>query len=215
MLVDPTVDVAGAAELADSLSTAFLVVLERLNPVERAVFLLREVFDLPFAEVAEVVDRSETNCRQILVRARRHVHEERPRYATSDTDRDALAARFFAAAQDGDVAGLVAMLSSDATMTGDGGGKAAAFTEPLTGAVTIARVLAAIFRRGRTEGAWTELVGFNGQTGLLGRDAQDRVVFAMTLDVVDGRVAGILSVVNPDKLAHLGPVSDLALRHRS
>jgi RNA polymerase sigma-70 factor, ECF subfamily len=212
MLVDTTVDVAGAAELADSLSTAFLVVLERLNPVERAVFLLRDVFDLPFAEVADVVGRSETNCRQILVRARRHVHDDRSRFATSGADRDALATRFFAAAQEGDVAGLVAMLAEDATLTGDGGGKAMAFTEPLSGATTIARVLSAIFRRGRALGAQTELVAFNGQTGLLGRDPEGRIVFAMTLDIAEGRVEGILSLVNPDKLAHLGPVSDLGLR---
>jgi RNA polymerase sigma-70 factor, ECF subfamily len=214
MLVDRTVDVAGAAELADSLSTAFLVVLERLNPVERAVFLLRDVFDVPFDEVATVVDRTEANCRQILVRARRHVHEDRSRFASSGTDRDALAARFFAAAQEGDVAGLVAMLAEDATLTGDGGGKATAFTEPLSGGLTVARVLSAIFRRGRTEGARMEVVTFNGQTGLLARDGEDRVVFAMTLDIAEDRVRGVLSVVNPDKLGHLGPVSDLALRDR-
>jgi RNA polymerase sigma-70 factor (ECF subfamily) len=214
LLVDRSADVAGAVELADSLSTAFLVVLERLNPVERAVFLLREVFDLPFAQVAEVVDRSEANCRQILVRARRHVQEAQPRFESSRAERESLAERFFAAAREGDVAGLVDLLAADATLTGDGGGKAFAFREPLHGAVTVARALAGILRRGAAEGVRTEVVVFNGQPGLLGRDREDRVVFAMTLQIADGRVLDVASVVNPDKLGHLGPVSDLARRDR-
>jgi RNA polymerase sigma-70 factor (ECF subfamily) len=210
LLVDEGADVAHAVEVADSLSMAFLVLLERLAPVERAVFLLREVFDYDFAEVAEVVGKTEDNCRQILVRARRRVADERPRFEASRAERDALAERFFAAAQDGDVDGLVALLAADATFTGDGGGKATAFPRPIDGGLPVARVVAAIFRRGRSLGMRAEPAQVNGQPGLTARDADGAIVSAMALDIAGGVVLGVRSVVNPDKLGHLGPVSDAA-----
>lgn len=212
LLVDESADVARAAEVADSLSMAFIVVLERLAPVERAVFLLRDVFDYSFAEVAEVVGKSEDNCRQILVRARRRVEDERPRFEASRAARDALAERFFAAAQDGDVDGLVELLAADATFSGDGGGKATAFPRPIDGGRAVARVLAALFRRGISLGMRAEVTQVNGQPGLLTRDADGAVVSAMALDIAGGVVVGVRSVVNPDKLGHLGPVSDAARR---
>src|SRR6185312_9077389 len=147
LVVDESADVARAAEVADSLSMAFLVLLERLAPVERAVFLLREVFDYDFAEIADVVGKSEDNTRQILVRARRRVDAERPRFEASRAERDALAERFFAAAREGDLDGLVEMLAADATFTGDGGGKATAFPRPIDGRDRVAKLVAGIFRK--------------------------------------------------------------------
>jgi RNA polymerase sigma-70 factor, ECF subfamily len=170
------------------------------------------VFDYDFAEIAGVVGKNEDNCRQILVRARRRVEDERPRFEASRAERDALAERFFAAAQDGDVDGLVRLLAADATFTGDGGGKATAFARPIDGGVAVARVVAAIFRRGATLGMRAEPTQINGQPGILARDADGAVVSAMALDVADGVVLGVRSVVNPDKLGHLGPVSDAARR---
>jgi RNA polymerase sigma-70 factor (ECF subfamily) len=210
LLVDERADVARAAELSDTLSMAFLVLLERLAPVERAVFLLREVFDYPFAEIADVVDKSEDNVRQILVRARRRVEAERPRFEASRDARDALAERFFAAAREGDLDGLVDLLAADATFTGDGGGKAAAFPKPIDGAVAVARVLVALFKRAATMGVGTEPVQINGQPGILTRDAEGRLISAVALDIAGGVVLDVRSVVNPDKLTHLGPVSDAA-----
>jgi RNA polymerase sigma-70 factor (ECF subfamily) len=212
LLVDEDADVARAVERSDSLSMAFLVLLERLAPVERAVFLLREVFDYDYAEIAEVVDKSEDNCRQILVRARRRVDADRPRFEASRDARDALAERFFAAAQEGDVEGLVALLGAEARLTGDGGGKAAAFPKPIEGARAVARALAAIFRRGGTRGMQVQPEQVNGQPGVLLRDAEGAIVAVMALDIAGGAVAGVRSVVNPDKLGHLGPVSAAALK---
>jgi RNA polymerase sigma-70 factor (ECF subfamily) len=212
LLVDERADVARAAELSDTLSMAFLVLLERLAPVERAVFLLREVFDYPFAEIADVVGKSEDNVRQILVRARRRVDAERPRFEASRAARDALATRFFAAAREGDLDGLVELLAADATFTGDGGGKATAFPKPIDGAVAVARVLVALFKRAAQLGVRTEPAQINGQPGILTRDAEGKLISAVALDIADGVVVGVRSVVNPDKLTHLGPVSDAARR---
>jgi RNA polymerase sigma-70 factor, ECF subfamily len=210
---DPRVDLPRDAELADDLSLAFLLVLERLTPVERAVFLLREAFDYTFAEIAEVVDKTPDNCRQIAARARRHVIAEKPRFEPSRAARESLARRFLTAAQEGDMEGLVAMLAADATFTGDGGGVANAFKAPLAGAERIAHALRGIFgAAGKVEGATFELVEVNGQPGWVGREADGAIVVVMALDILDGQVLGIRSVVNPEKLGHLGRVSDLARR---
>jgi RNA polymerase sigma-70 factor, ECF subfamily len=200
---DPVVDVAAGAEMADELSQAFLVVLERLTPVERAVFLLREAFDYKFAEIAEIVGRNPDHCRQIAARARRHVVVARPRFEPSRAARADLAERFMGAAQRGDMDGLIAMLADDAVFTGDGGGKAAAFPQPLLGAQKIAHAIRALFRQAARGGFAVEPVEVNGQPGWLGRSPEGRVVVAMALQIADGRVTGIASVVNPDKLAHL------------
>jgi RNA polymerase sigma-70 factor (ECF subfamily) len=210
---DPHVDLPAAAELGDDLSMAFLLVLERLTPVERAVFLLREAFDYTFAEIAEVVGKNPDNCRQIAARARRHVVVSRPRFEPSRAARESLAKRFLRAAQEGDMEGLVAMLADDAVFTGDGGGKATAFPEPLVGGERVAHALRALFRQAaRADGIVVTLAEVNGQPGWIAREADGRVIVVMALDIVDDHVAGIRSVVNPDKLAHLGPVSDRARR---
>jgi RNA polymerase sigma-70 factor, ECF subfamily len=210
---DPNVDLPADAELADDLSLAFLVVLERLTPVERAVFLLREAFDYTFAEIAEVVDKTPDNCRQIAARARRHVITERPRFEPSRAARESLAKRFLTAAQEGDMEGLVAMLAKDAVFTGDGGGKATAFPQPLVGAEKIAHALRALFRQAaKAEGVTVTLTEVNGMPGWIAREADGRVIVVMALDIADDHVRGVRSIVNPDKLGHLGPVSDRARR---
>ena len=209
---DPAVDVAGAAELADDLSLAFLVVLERLTPDERAVFLLREAFDYKFGEIAEIVGKSPAACRQIGARARRHVVTERPRFEPSRGAREELAARFLAAAQGDDLDGLLALLADDAVLTGDGGGKATAFPEPLVGGARIAHAMRAFFRQGARMGATVTPAAVNGQPGWIAHDPDGRVIVVMALDIVGGRVTAIRSIVNPDKLGHLGPVSDRARR---
>jgi RNA polymerase sigma-70 factor (ECF subfamily) len=212
LVADESVDVAGAAELADSLSMAFLLLLERLGPVERAVFLLREVFEYDYGEIAGIVHRSEDNCRQIAVRARRRVEAERPRFETDAAARDALAERFFAAAHEGDLDGLVEMLAADAVFTGDGGGKATAFPRPIDGRERVAKLVAGIVRKALAAGVRFEPAHVNGQPGALVRDPDGALINTMALDIADGVVVGIKSVINPEKLAHLGPVSDLARR---
>jgi RNA polymerase sigma-70 factor, ECF subfamily len=204
---DPVVDVAAEAEMADELSQAFLVVLERLTPVERAVFLLREAFDYKFAEIAEIVGRNADHCRQIAARARRHVVVARPRFEPSREAREALTDRFVAAAQEGDMEALIAMLADDAVLTGDGGGKAAALPRPLVGAEQIAHAIRAFFRQGARGGYTVQRVELGGQPGFLGRAPDGTVAVAMALQVADGHVDGIASVVNPDKLAHLQPAA--------
>jgi RNA polymerase sigma-70 factor (ECF subfamily) len=210
----PTADVAADAELAEDLSLAFLVVLERLTPDERAVFLLREAFDYKFGEIAEIVGKSPANCRQIGARARRHVLTERPRFEPSRAAREELAARFLAAAQGDDLDGLIELLAEDAVFTGDGGGKATAFPQPLVGAQRIAHAVRALFRQAaRGDDAVTVTpTTVNGQPGWIAHDGEGAVIVVMALDIAGGQITAIRSIVNPDKLAHLGPVSDRARR---
>ncbi len=207
-------DPAEHAELADSLSMAFLVMLENLSPVERAVFLLREAFGYDYGEVARIVGKSEQNCRQIFVRARRHLGGQRPRFSTSRARGEELARRFFAAAAGGDMNSLLELLAPDVVFYGDGGGKATVVREPLFGQLQVARFLAGLFRRGRQMGVQVRPAWVNGQPGGVAADSAGRVISVIALDISDGMVQAIRSVVNPDKLAHLGPVSDVALRER-
>jgi RNA polymerase sigma-70 factor (ECF subfamily) len=214
LTADPSADVAADAELAEDLSLAFLVVLERLTPDERAVFLLREAFDYKFSEIAEIVGKSPANCRQIGARARRHVLTERPRFEPSRAAREELAARFLAAAQGDDLDGLIEMLADDAVFTGDGGGKATAFPQPLVGAQRIAHAVRALFRQAARgdDAVKVTPTTVNGQPGWIAHDGDGAVIVVMALDIAGGQVTAIRSVVNPDKLAHLGPVSDRARR---
>jgi len=205
-------DPAEHAEMSDSLSMAFLVLLESLSPTERAVFLLHEVFGYSYQEIAEIIGKSEPNCRQIFARARRHVDEGKPRFEASRQQRDEVSRRFFAAVGGGDLTGLLDLLAPDVVMVGDGGGKGQARREPLAGRQGVARFLFGLFRRAARDGARSELALVNGQPGAIVYDRDDRVVGVLTLDIADGQVQAIRSVVNPDKLGHLGPVSDLALR---
>jgi RNA polymerase sigma-70 factor (ECF subfamily) len=208
LLSDPYQDPARSAELADSVSMAALLLLERLSPLERAVFLLREVFDFGFDEVAEAVGRSEAACRQLLVRARRHMGDGRPRFAADRRERQELAARFFDALKDGDVGGLRSLLAADVHLVGDGGGKAPQLARAVTGAENVARLLSRIFPLLSQVDVGIEQHEVNGQPGAIFRDRDGRVLYALTLDVLDGRIQAIRTVVNPDKLRHLGPVAD-------
>ena len=205
---DPYEDPARSAELADSVSMAALLLLERLSPLERAVFVLREVFGFGFPEVAAAVGRSEVACRQLAARARRHMDGGRTRFEADRKERDELAARFFDALLGGDVDGLRELLAADVQMVGDGGGKAPAFARVVLGADNVARVLAVNFPLFADIDATIEPCQLNGDPGAVLRDRTGRVVGTMTLDVLDGRIQAIRSVVNPDKLGHVGPVGD-------
>jgi RNA polymerase sigma-70 factor (ECF subfamily) len=208
LLDDPYEDPQRSAELADSVSMAALLLLERLTPLERAVFVLREVFAFPYPEVAAAVGRSEAACRQLAARARRHVDLGRPRFDADRRERDELAARFFDALRDGDIDGLRELLAADVQMVGDGGGKAPAFARAVVGAENVARVLATAFPAMAAIEATVERREVNGQPGAVLRDRSDLVIGTMSLDVLDGRIQTIRSVANPDKLAHVGPVAD-------
>ncbi len=194
---------------ADSLSMAFLVVLERLSPVERAVFLLHDVFDYGYGEVARIVGKSEANCRQLAVRARRHVEQERPRFEASRGRREELAARFFDAVGDGDIDGLVELLAADVAVHGDSGGVSPSWVTPIVGRDRVGRLLAGAGRQSRDLGLRVRRAEINGQPGALFFDSAGRLVSVMTVDVVDGLVQAVRSIVNPDKLRHLGPLADV------
>lgn len=208
LLSDPYQDPARAAELADSVSMAALVLLERLSPLERAVFVLREVFGFGFDEIATAVERSEAACRQLLVRARRHMQAGRPRFEADRQERQELATRFFDALSEGDVTGLQELLAADVSMVGDGGGKSPALARAIVGADKAARLLASIFPWLLRIDVTFEPREVNGQPGAIFRDRDGKVLYAMALDVLDGQIQTIRSVSNPDKLGHLGPVGD-------
>jgi RNA polymerase sigma-70 factor, ECF subfamily len=206
---DTAPDPAERAELGDSLSIAFLVVLETLSPLERAVFLLHDVFDYGFDEIARIVERSVDNCRQIAVRARRRVSAGEPRFEPSHEEREQLAERFFAAFEEGEVEGLVELLARDAVFVGDGGGKATAIPEPVHGSARVARMLWAFANQSRRWQLTIERTTVNAQPGAIVRDPEGRVVNVVGLDIADGTIRAVRSIVNPDKLGHLGPVTDL------
>jgi RNA polymerase sigma-70 factor (TIGR02957 family) len=209
-LIGETVpDAAQHAETADSLSMAFLVLLESLSPVERAVFLLREVFDYPYDEIAEVVGKSEDNTRQLAVRARRHIEERKPRFEADRERRDELAQRFFAAAEDGDTEGLMKLLADDVVFYGDGGGKGPAIARPLFGRDKVARFVEGLMRQVHRLEITLTPTEVNGEPGAVARDRDGNVASVLSMHVADGQIVSVRSVVNPDKLAHLGPVADL------
>ena len=224
-LPEPVVVPAGQgpaehAELADSLSMAFLVLLETLSPVERAVFMLREVFGYGYPDVARITGKTEVNCRQIFARARQRLAAGgRARDSVPAPARRAqgeeLARRFFEAAAGGDMDALLGMLAPDVVLHADGGGKTQAIGKPLAGGQNVARMLVSLLRRARNMGASIRLAWVNGRPGAVLYDAEGRVVSVMELDTVpnadgDNVIQTMHAVVNPDKLGHLGPVSDLA-----
>jgi RNA polymerase sigma-70 factor (ECF subfamily) len=202
-------DPAEHAEMADSLSVAMLVLLETLSPEQRAVLLLHDVFDYRYPEIAAIIGKSEDNVRKLATRARHHVEQRRPRFQTSREQRDELARRFFAAAGQGDLAELEALLAHDVELTGDGGGKVPALARTLRGRARVARTLVNWARvAGRVPGVSWNPVVVNGGAGAVIRDAEDRVIGVWALEIAGGQITGIRSVVNPDKLSHLGPVAD-------
>ncbi|MFF5259693.1 RNA polymerase sigma-70 factor [Actinomadura viridis] len=208
LLTDPYQDPERSAELADSLSMAALLLLERLSPLERAVFVLREVFGFGFPEVASAVGRSEAACRQLVVRARRHMEAGRPRFETDRGERDELAGRFLDAFRDGDLDGLREFLAADVEMVGDGGGKAPQWADRFVGAETVGGVVAVLARLFARISARVERHQVNGRPGAVFRDRDGRVLNIWAFEIVDGRIQMIRSVNNPDKLGHLGPVAD-------
>jgi RNA polymerase sigma-70 factor (ECF subfamily) len=205
VIEDPYEDPERSAELADSLSMAALLLLERLSPLERAVFVLRDVFGFKFAEIASAVGRSEPACRKLVERARHHMEAGRPRFEADRAERDELAARFFAL-REGNVESLRDLLASDVQLVGDGGGKAPQLTRPISGAEEVARVIALAFPMLARVGIERHEV--NSHPGAIFRDRDNKVLYVWTLDVLNGRIQTIRSVINPDKLGHLGPVAD-------
>jgi RNA polymerase sigma-70 factor, ECF subfamily len=208
-LPDPLVEDAAPGpgdqvEQADSLSQAFLVVLEQLTPVERAAFLLRDVFEYDYAAVAEIIGRSEPNARQLVTRARRHLEADRPRFDADAELRRVLLERFLAAAEEGDLEGLERLLAEDATLYSDGGGKAIAARLPIHGAGRVARFMAGVTRLRHRRGEFDmRLVSVNGQPGRVLRGQGDEIWDVLSVDVLDGRIQTVRIMRNPEKLTHL------------
>lgn len=190
------------AETADSLSMAFLVLLESLGPVERAVFLLREVFEYGYDEIATVVNKSEDNCRQIAARARKQIEAKKPRFEASKRKREELARRFFEAIMGGDTEGLISLLAEDAVGYGDGGGKGPAVLKPIHGRDKIVRLFKS--RRFAVDQIGEmRLAEINGQPGCVMYGEDGRPLVAVTVDIADDQVQTVRAVSNPDKLQHL------------
>ena len=206
-------DAPGPAELAetsDSLSMAFLVLLESLSPPERAVFLLREVFGYPYPEIAEVTGKTEAACRQIFTRARRRIDEGRPRFETSRAEGEELTSLFLAVARGGDMSSLIHKLAPDVLFYGDSGGRGEiTYVEPVAGRDRVAEVIRIQLARIVQLGAELRAAWVNGQPGLLASDADGGLIAVVSLDILDGQVQAIRTVANPEKLSHLGPVSQV------
>ena len=208
LVTDPYEDPERSAELADSVSMAALLLLERLTPLERAVFVLHEVFGFGFPEIASAVGRSEAACRQLAVQARRHVDAGRPRFEADRREREKLAAQFFGALREGEVDGLQELLAADVQLVGDSGGKVPTLPRSIIGAKSVARLLVSIFPWLVRIDVTFERREINGHPGAIFRDRDDKVLFTLTLEVLDGQIQTIRSVSNPDKLGHVGPVAD-------
>ena len=210
ILTDREDDPARHAETADSLSLALLVILETLSPEQRAVLLLRDVFDYGYDEIAAIVGKRADNVRQLAVRARRRVQEGRPRFESTGEQHEELASRFFAAVQQGDLGGLEALLAHDVVLTGDGGGQVPALARSLHGRHRVARTLLNWVKLGaRIPGASIRRAEVNGAPGALLLDGADRLIAVWALEIAGGQVQGVSSVVNPQKLVHLGPLVDI------
>ncbi|MBZ5492275.1 MAG: RNA polymerase sigma-70 factor [Acidobacteriia bacterium] len=210
-LPEPVVTSAGndpslPPQMDESLSLAFLFLLERLTPVERAVFLLREVFDYEYSEVAKIAGQSEVNCRQIFRRARLHIKNMRPRFDASPIAKEKLLRQFIDASSRGDIEGLLQLFSSDIAVHTDGGGKASALMNPVFGRERAARLMAGAARKFRPEGAILQLRQVNGQPGFI-TCVNGQVRTVITMDVVDGQICRIYILRNPDKLHHVAPLA--------
>jgi RNA polymerase sigma-70 factor (TIGR02957 family) len=205
----------GLAEAADpsSLSLAVLVLLETLSPIERAVFVLREAFHVEHDEIARTVGKTAVHCRQIATRARQHVEARRPRFESSPERLATLAQQFLTAVTSGDRVALTALLAKDAAFHGDGGGKAKAFPNPINGRDPVVKLLIGLFSKLNELGVEITPTSINGHPGAILRDREKRLINVLSFDVhSDGTIHTVRSIVNPEKLGHLGPLSDLARR---
>jgi RNA polymerase sigma-70 factor, ECF subfamily len=209
LLTAPDADPAARVEMSESLSVAFLLLLERLSPEERAVLLLHDVFDYGYAEVAEVIGKGVDNTRQIASRARRRLDADRSRFEGTREGREELAERFLAAARGGEVEALKAMLARDVVLRGDGGGEVPALARPLHGPDRVARALVNWSRLGQRAGVEPRPTEINGNPGVLFVAPDGGIVSAMSLELAGGAVIAVNSVVNPAKLRHLGTVADM------
>jgi RNA polymerase sigma-70 factor (ECF subfamily) len=207
LLTAREVDRAGDARLAESLSIAFLVLLESLSPIERSVYLLHEVFDYDHREIAEIVGKSEVTCRQTLRRARQQVAAGRPRFDSSPQQREQLTHQFLKASAEGDLQGLITMLAEDVALWSDGGGKATAALRPILGADRVVRFMLGALRKLVPAGRVFQSTEINGQGGVI-TYVNRRPISVLVLDVVDGRVRTIYIVANPEKLAGLSVLSE-------
>jgi RNA polymerase sigma-70 factor (TIGR02957 family) len=200
-------DVAEEAEMAETLSMAMLVVLETLSPLERAVFMLREVFGYSYAEIADTLDRQEATIRQTAHRAREHVRARRPRFDADSEQREQVTELFRAACEGGDLNGMMELLAPDVTLWSDGGGKVTAARRPLHGADHVARWLLGTLNKPVSAGVVLEVVELNGQPGIVARFGPGGpFAGAMLLEVAaGGQVSGVRMVVNPDKFGGLEP----------
>ena len=208
-LVRPADDPAAHAEQSDSLSMAFLLVLERLTPLERAVFLLHDVFGYDYDETGKIVSRSPASCRQLAHRARQHVEADRPRFDVTAEQKNQLATRFFKAVEQGDLDGLVSMLSADVEVHGDGAGAGVSWRKPIVGREHVARLLGALAKQLDAVQGTFRRVEVNGQPGALVLASDGSLIAVLTLDIADGQVQTFRSVIARDKLRHLGPLADI------
>jgi RNA polymerase sigma-70 factor (ECF subfamily) len=203
LATDPGSDPSGVLQADESLSMAFLVMLERLTPVERAVFLLREIFDHEYFEIAATLGLGEANCRQILRRARQHVRALRPRFRASASEHDDLLGRFREAAGSGDMDRLLALLSHDVVLHTDGGGKATAVPNLVHGSDRVARAIVRGLKRLVPTDVVQRIVQINGASGVVSYYPSGQPHSVLTLDVTGGRIRAIYVVTNPEKLVHL------------
>jgi RNA polymerase sigma-70 factor (TIGR02957 family) len=210
LLTATDADPAQLSDMSDSLSLSFLVLLETLSPVERAVFLLRQVFDYGYDEIAEIVQKSEANCRQLFVRAQRRIDEGKPRFAVDREQREALASRFIRAAQDGEVASLVEFLAADVVFHSDGGGKGRGLPRPVYTRANVNRLLVRFFATYRELGARMVPTEVNGEPAVLALDAEGGLINVFAFEIAEGVIQTVRSIINPDKLTHLGyPLSNI------
>ncbi|AKU18378.1 RNA polymerase sigma-70 factor [Luteipulveratus mongoliensis] len=207
LAADP--DPSHRIEMDETVSVAFLIVLERLSPLERAVFVLREAFDYPYPRIAEIVERAEASCRQLMTRARQHVHDAQPRFPADDGRRTAIAGAFMEAVRSGELGALERLLAEDVTFQGDGGGKAPAISKPLRGRTQVARFLGGLLRQGARLGAVVEAVEANGQPSVRVSSADGAVLSVLSVEVAGDEVVAVHNQLNPDKLRHLGDVGNL------
>lgn len=195
---------ADVVTLGESLSMAFLVLLEQLSPDERAAFLLREVFEYPYGDIARILGKSEAACRQIITRARQRISEGRPRFEVTREEQERVTMQFVQSIMTGDLESLVAVVAPDAVLMSDGGGKATAATRPVVGAEKIGKFFIGLWKQG-ADGFSGRFANVNGRPALLGY-VHGKILYVMVLEIGNGQIQAVHNVLNPDKLAHIPPM---------